>query len=192
MQTHSQCTVKGLHISFSLILKRFHKFSGLCVIPAKFRPRLSSVSAPERFCAPKTNLAKIHCNLNSNFSRQFVWQWKKVSFDQNGNSIWPTNQLLRMNLRLNLIFSALQSTCSRSPGAKCLLLMYCESAIEWFSPKSVPSSVQVLFKVDKLDYIKNPLLDLKNSFCFEFLWIPSNAGRQNQKVPFFLGFNLMK
>ena len=79
--------------------------------------------------------------------------------------------------------------------AMCLLLIYCESAIEWFFPKSVPSSVQVLFqvdKLDKLDYLKNPSLDLKNSFCFEFLWIPSNAGRQYLKVPFFLGFNLMK
>ena len=42
-------------------------------------------------------------------------------------------------------------------------------------PKSVPSSVQVLFQVDesyKLDYLKNPSLDLKNSFClssYEFL-----------------------
>ena len=68
-------------------------------------------------------------------------------------------------------------------------------AIGRFFPKNVPSFVQVLFQVDeldKLDYLKNPSLDLKNSFCFEFLWIPSNAGRQNLKVPFFLGFNLMK
>ena len=28
-------------------------------------------------------------------------------------------------------------------------------------------------------------------FCFEFLWIPSNAGRQIWKGPFLLGFNLM-
>ena len=46
--------------------------------------------------------------------------------------------------------------------------MYCESAIEWFFPKSVPSTVQVFFQVDKLDkldkydkydkldYLKNP------------------------------------
>ena len=34
-------------------------------------------------------------------------------------------------------------------------------------------------------------MKLKISFCFEFLWIPSNAGRQYQKGPFFLGFNLM-
>ena len=64
-----------------------------------------------------------------------------------------------------------------------------------FFPKSVPSFVQVLFQVDKLDklnYLKNSTLDLKNSFCFEFLLISSNAGRQNLKVPFFLGFNLMK
>ena len=54
-------------------------------------------------------------------------------------------------------------------GANFLLLMYCESAIELFFPKSVPSSIQVLLKVDKFDYLKNPLLDLKNSFCFEFL-----------------------
>ena len=50
--------------------------------------------------------------------------------------------------------------------AKCLLLMYCESAIEYFFPKSVPRSVQVLFHVDKLDCLKNPSLD---SFCFETL-----------------------
>ena len=51
-------------------------------------------------------------------------------------------------------------------------LMYYESAIEGFFPTSVPSSMQVLFQVDKsdkLDYLKNPSLDLKNSFCFEFL-----------------------
>ena len=28
-------------------------------------------------------------------------------------------------------------------------------------------------------------MKLKISFCFEFLWIPSNAGRQNWKGPFF-------
>ena len=39
--------------------------------------------------------------------------------------------------------------------------------------------------------IKNPSLNLKNSFCFEFLWIPSNAGRHNWKGPFFIGFNLI-
>ena len=44
-------------------------------------------------------------------------------------------------------------------------LMYYESAIEGFFPTSVPSSMQVLFQVDKsdkLDYLKNPSLDLKN------------------------------
>ena len=29
--------------------------------------------------------------------------------------------------------------------------------------------------------LNNSSLDLKNSFWFRFLWIPSNAGRQNQK-----------
>ena len=41
------------------------------------------------------------------------------------------------------------------------------------------SSVQVLIWEDKLDYLKNPSQDFKNSFCLWFLWISSNAGRQN-------------
>ena len=41
------------------------------------------------------------------------------------------------------------------------------------------SSVQVLIWEDKLDYLKNPSLDIKNYFCLGFLWIPSKAGRQN-------------
>ena len=40
--------------------------------------------------------------------------------------------------------------------------------------------------------LKNPSLDLKISFCFMFLWTPSNAGSKNLKVPFFLGLNLVK
>ena len=55
-----------------------------------------------------------------------------------------------------------------------------------FSQKC-PKLNQVLFQVDKLDNLKNPSLDLKNSFCFEFQWIPSNAGRQSWKGPFSLG-----
>ena len=41
------------------------------------------------------------------------------------------------------------------------------------------SSLHVLILEDKLDYLNNPLQDLKNSFCLWFLWISSNAGRQN-------------
>ena len=41
------------------------------------------------------------------------------------------------------------------------------------------SSVHVLIWEDKLDYLKNPPQDFKNSFCLWFLWISSNAGRQN-------------
>ena len=41
------------------------------------------------------------------------------------------------------------------------------------------SSVQVLIWEDKLDYLKNPSQDFKNSFCLGFLWVPSNAGRKN-------------
>ena len=41
------------------------------------------------------------------------------------------------------------------------------------------SSVQVLIWEDKLDYLNNPSQDFKNSFCLWFLWISSNAGRQN-------------
>ena len=48
------------------------------------------------------------------------------------------------------------------------------------------SSVQVLIWEDKLDYLKNPSQDFKNSFCLGFLWIPSNAGRQNWEVLIFL------
>ena len=41
------------------------------------------------------------------------------------------------------------------------------------------SSVQVLIREDKLDYLNNPSQDFKNSLCLWFLWIFSNAGRQN-------------
>ena len=52
-------------------------------------------------------------------------------------------------------------------------------------------SVQVLIREDKLDYLKNPSLDFKNSFCFGFLWNPSNAEWRNWTVPIFLRFNLV-
>ena len=45
--------------------------------------------------------------------------------------------------------------------------------------RALSSSVQVLIWEDKLDYLKNPSQDFKNSFCLGFLWISSNAGRQN-------------
>ena len=41
------------------------------------------------------------------------------------------------------------------------------------------SSIQVLIWEDKLDYLNNTSQDFKNSFCLWFLWIFSNAGRQN-------------
>ena len=41
------------------------------------------------------------------------------------------------------------------------------------------SSIQVLIWEDKLEYLKNTSQDFKNYFCFWFLWISSNAGRQN-------------
>ena len=40
-------------------------------------------------------------------------------------------------------------------------------------------SVQVLIWEDKLDYLKNPPQDFKNHFWLWFLWILSNAERQN-------------
>ena len=48
-------------------------------------------------------------------------------------------------------------------------------------PKHVSGSVQVLYEdiEDKLDYLKNPLLDFKNQFCLGFLCIPNNDGKQN-------------
>ena len=45
--------------------------------------------------------------------------------------------------------------------------------------QALSSFVQVLIWEDKLDYLKNPSQDFKNSFCLWFLWIFSNAGRQN-------------
>ena len=47
------------------------------------------------------------------------------------------------------------------------------------------SSVQVLIREDKLDYLKNPLQDFKNSFCLGFLWISRITARQNLKGPLF-------
>ena len=44
----------------------------------------------------------------------------------------------------------------------------------------------------KLDYLNNPSQDFKNSFCLWFLWISSNARRQNQRDPIFLRFNMVK
>ena len=56
-----------------------------------------------------------------------------------------------------------------------------------------PSSyVQVIIWKDKLDYLKNPSQDFKNFFCLWFLWISSNAGRQNLRGLIFLSFNLVK
>ena len=58
--------------------------------------------------------------------------------------------------------------------------------------QALSSSVQVLIWEDKLDYLNNPSQDFKNSFCLWFLWIFSNAGRQNWRGPVFLRFNLVK
>ena len=55
-------------------------------------------------------------------------------------------------------------------GLKSAILAIFQRGPRWSCPVSVA--------------LKNPSLDLKNSFCFEFLRIPSNAGRQNLKVPF--------
>ena len=41
------------------------------------------------------------------------------------------------------------------------------------------SSAQVLIWEDKLDYLNSSSQDFKNCFCLWFLWIFSNAGRQN-------------
>ena len=50
--------------------------------------------------------------------------------------------------------------------AKLLLLKCCESVIYSFYPKYVSGSVQVIKKVDKLDYFKKQSKHLKNYFCF--------------------------
>ena len=63
---------------------------------------------------------------------------------------------------------------------------------EFIQIMSPSSSVQVLIQEDKFDYLKNPSLDFQNSFCFGFLWSPSNAEWQNWRVPIFLRFNLVK
>ena len=47
------------------------------------------------------------------------------------------------------------------------------------------SSVEVLIREDELDYLKNPSQDIENSFWLWFLWISSNAGRQNWRDPVF-------
>ena len=54
------------------------------------------------------------------------------------------------------------------------------------------SSVQLLIWEDKLDYLKNPSQDFKNSFCLGFLWIPKKTGRQNWRGPIFLRFDLIE
>ena len=44
-----------------------------------------------------------------------------------------------------------------------------------------------IVKVDKWDYSKKPLQELRISFCLGFLWIPRKTGRQNciGEAPFF-------
>ena len=56
-------------------------------------------------------------------------------------------------------------------GVKWLYLRCYESAIVWSYPKmyqALSSSVHVLIWEDKLDYLKNPPKDFKNSFCLWF------------------------
>ena len=65
--------------------------------------------------------------------------------------------------------------------AKWLHLKGYESAIVWIYPKNVSGSVQLRPAPSrvKLDYLKNPSQDFKNSFHLWFPWISSNAARQN-------------
>ena len=50
---------------------------------------------------------------------------------------------------------------------------------------ALSSSVQVLIWENRLDYIKNPSQDFKNSFCLGLLGIPRKTGGQNWRGPIF-------
>ena len=70
----------------------------------------------------------------------------------------------------------------------------------WFSDfiqnmsQALPRCLSEHKSTDKIDYLRNPSRNFKNSICSRVLWISSNARCQNKTGPgpFFLWFNIVK
>ena len=106
---------------------------------------------------------KFFCTCSIFFEHsQIFWSWSKARFYLINLHIWAWSK----------IFEHIQKILNTVKNF-------------WTSAKNIWTSRWIRHK------IKNPFLNLKKSFCFEFLWIPSNAGMQNWKGPFLVWFNLM-
>ena len=133
--------------------------------------------------AGKAHLAEAHCyftRLNLKKNGAFLILLSSIA----RNSSAPNEKII-----FEILWGILEGrTNSAQPYQPCL--KNCHNGTFWsvhgiwnfFGPNGF---IWGAIKVPFFDYLKNPSKDFENPFCLWFLWISSNAGRQNWRGPIF-------